>query len=551
MAGFVPRARGSDPTAQTTASSAPVVTAQTLAEAEKLAGISFTEAEREQIATTIGQNLTRHAARRSFPLLNSMAPACVFDPRLPGMTLEQVRRPIVRSDDDPGSLPRNDEDFAFAPVTSLSRWIERRQLSSERLTTIYLDRLRRLGPRLECVVTLTDELALRQARQADAEIAAGKYRGPLHGIPWGAKDLLDTAGIATTWGAEPWQHRVPEADAVVVKRLADAGAVLIAKLALGALAYGDIWFGGRTKNPWNLATGSSGSSAGSAAATAAGLVGFSIGTETLGSIVSPCMVCGTTGLRPTFGRVPRTGAMALCWSLDKIGPIGRCVEDCALVLSHLHGSDAGDASSLDMPFNFDARAELKGLRVGWSPRWFEGEPAHDLDRAALAALRNLGVDLVELVLPDWPYDTLLTILLAEAASAFEDLTRNDLDDELDWQAPEAWPNTLRETWFTPAIELVEADRFRREVMSMMARQFERVSAIIAPSFAASLLLITNHTGHPALTVRCGFKRDKAVAPETPHGITLIGRLFDEATLCRLGMALERALDLWRVRPQVD
>lgn len=521
----------------------PEITVDTLAESQKLTAVELTESERAQIVETINDDLERYRARRAVTLANDVAPATIFDPRLPGERFTQ-RALLVPSDADPGPVPGDDRDIAYAPVSALSRWIEQRRLSSERLTRIYLDRLDRIGPALECVVTLTPQRALPQARRADAEIAAGRYRGPLHGIPWGAKDLFDTDGIRTSWGATPYKDRVPDRDAAVVRRLDEAGAVLVAKLTLGAIAYGDIWFGGRTNNPWKLDQGSSGSSAGSAAATAAGLVGFALGTETLGSIVSPCMRCGTTGLRPTFGRVSRAGAMALCWSLDKVGPIARRAEDCALVLSVINGHDDADPASIDIPFSFDATRPVRGLRVGYDPAWFEGEGANDLDRAGLDAARRAGLDLVEVGLPDLPYGTLMTILIVEAAAAFEELTLTDRDDHLVWQEPEAWPNTFRRARFAPAIEYVQAQRFRRQVMEMMAQRLQRLDALISPSYAGSLLLITNNTGHPSLTLRCGFKEDG-----TPHGITLWGRRFDEGTLCRIGMALEEELGVWDRRPE--
>ena len=542
-AGALPATAGAEQSQESEEPDEAEITAATIAEAEKLAVVAFTDAEREAIRKEIGEQVARYGGRRAQALPNGLAPATIFNPRVTDPKVFAAQRPIVRSEGDPGPLPARETDIAFAPVTALARWIERHELTSTRLTRIYLDRLRRFGPKLECVVTLTERLALAQAEQADREIAAGRYRGPLHGIPWGAKDLLDTAGIATTWGATPYKERVGEGDAAVVRRLEEAGAVLVAKLTLGALAYGDIWFGGRTNNPWDLEQGSRGSSAGPAAATAAGLVGFSLGTETLGSIVSPCMRCGPTGLRPTFGRVARTGAMALCWSLDKIGPICRTVEDCALVLAAINGADPGDPSSLDVPFNFDARQSLSQLRLGYDPAWFEDRRATDLDRNALAVARGLELKLVKISLPDWPYGTLMTILLVEAAAAFEELTLSNRDDELVWQAPEAWPNTFRTTRFAPAIEYVQAQRFRRQVMAMMAERFEGIDAMISPSFAGSLLLITNNTGHPSLTIRCGLRGNG-----TPRGITLWGRLFEEGTLCRIGMALESALDVWDKRP---
>jgi Asp-tRNA(Asn)/Glu-tRNA(Gln) amidotransferase A subunit family amidase len=519
----------------------------TIAHAEKLAGIEFTAAERLIMLKTLGDQLAILAARQSQPMMpNSLSPALTFNPRLPGSGIPAEADAVFRLLRTPrGFPPDKHEEIAFAPVAQLGQWLREKVLTSAQLTKIYIDRLKAIDPKIRAVITLTEDLAFRQAARADAEFAAGRDRGPLQGIPYGAKDLLDTAGIRTTWGAEPFIERVPAHNAVVVQRLEDAGAVLVAKLSLGALAYNDIWFGGRTNNPWRLEQGSSGSSAGSAAAVAAGLVGFSIGTETYGSIVSPCMRCGATGLRPTFGRVARTGAMALCWSLDKIGPITRTVEDSMLVLQAINGGDAGDPSSVTVPIVYDASRPLDEIRVGYNPKWFEGDQANDIDREILEVVRHLGVKLVEIDLPDWPYDTLLNILLCEAAAAFEELTRTNLDDSLKWQQPQAWPNTFRQAWFIPGIEYVQADRFRRQCMQMMAQRMDQVDVILAPSFAESLLLITNNTGQPSLTIRAGFKDNG-----TPHGITLIGRLFDEGAIARLGLAIERHIEVWDHRPPV-
>jgi Asp-tRNA(Asn)/Glu-tRNA(Gln) amidotransferase A subunit family amidase len=521
------------------------VNLETVAEAEKLAGVHFSGSERQMIVDSIQEHLDRLRARQSMALpTHDDAPALIFDVRLPELSLDHLVDQFAPRPAGPGRPPGDDADLAFAPLSALAQWVRLRQVTSQRLTRVYHKRLRELGPRLECVITLIDEAAaMAKAREADIEIASGRWRGPLHGIPWGAKDLFDTTGVPTTWGAMPYRNRVPQRDAHVVRRLEEAGAILIAKLSLGALAYNDRWFGGRTRNPFNLERGSSGSSAGSAAATAAGLVGFSLGTETYGSIVSPCMRCGTTGLRPTFGRVGRSGAMPLCWSLDKIGPICRTVEDCILVLRAINGWDPDDPSSLDVPLAYDGAAPLEGLRVGHCPRWFQEQPANDLDRHALEVLEGLGVQMVEVELPDWPYDVLLNNLFAEAAASFEELTRSNRDDELVWQDKEAWPNSFRRSWFIPAVEQVQVDRFRRRLMRMMAERFERVDAIVSPSFAASLLLITNFTGHPSLTLRSGFVDEK-----TPHGITLWGRLFEEGTLVRIGTALEDALNVWAIRP---
>jgi Asp-tRNA(Asn)/Glu-tRNA(Gln) amidotransferase A subunit family amidase len=428
-----------------------------------------------------------------------------------------------------------------------------------------LDRLQRFDPKLRCVITLTRDLALAQAQQADREIAAGRYRGPLHGIPWGAKDLLDTAGIPTTYGAEPYRGRVPAQDAVVVKRLHDAGAVLVAKLSLGALALNDIWFGGQTMNPWLLEEGASGSSAGPGAATGAGLVGFSIGSETGGSIVSPSMRCGVTGLRPTYGRVPRTGAMTLCWSLDKLGPMTRGVEDGLLIVQAISGPDPGDVASVASHLDFDATGPVSGLRVGYIPGWMKESPATDVDRNALETVRRLSMTPVEVSLPDWPYGSLDLILFAEGAAAFEELTLGGGLAQLKAQVPDAWPNSFRQARFLSAVDFVQADRFRRSVAQEMARIFSQVDLLLVPSLRDDILTITNHTGHPSLTLRAGFvevseaRSDWAPEPahplpkfspprRVPHGVTLIGRLFDEGTLGRAGLALERALNVANERP---
>jgi Asp-tRNA(Asn)/Glu-tRNA(Gln) amidotransferase A subunit family amidase len=415
------------------------------------------------------------------------------------------------------------------------------------------------------VISLTRDLALSQAQQADREIAAGRYRGPLHGIAWGAKDLVDTAGIATTYGAEPYRNRMPTQDAAVVKRLQEAGAVLVAKLSLGALALNDIWFGGQTMNPWLLEEGASGSSAGPGAATAAGLVGFSIGSETGGSIVSPSMRCGITGLRPTYGRVPRTGAMTLCWSLDKLGPMTRGVEDSLLVLQAISGIDPGDVGSIPSRLDFDATRPVAGLRVGYFPAWMKENPATDVDRAALETTRRLGMVPVEVSLPDWPYGSLALILFAEAAASFEELTLSGGLNQLKSQVPDAWPNLFRQARFLSAVDFVQADRFRRSVAKEMERIFGQVDVLLVPSLRDEMLTISNFTGHPSLTFRAGFvevgeaRSDWAPDPahplpkfspprRVPHGVTLIGRLFDEGTIGRAGLALERAFNVAAERP---
>jgi len=548
----------------------PIVSTSTFADAEKLVQITMTESERAQAASNWRNSMAALYERRTGPhkvaLEPTLAPWSLWDPMLPGLKLLPERNRFVRSKMDPGSLPGTEEELAFSPVTKLSRWIETRKISSEKLTQLYLARLEKFNPKLRCVITLTRELALAQAKKADAEIAAGKYRGPLHGIPWGAKDLLDTAGIATTYGAEPFQNRVPKEDATVVKRLHEAGAVLVAKLSLGALALNDIWFGGQTVNPWLPEEGSSGSSAGPGAATAAGLVGFAVGSETGGSIVGPSMRCGITGLRPTYGRVARTGAMTLCWSLDKLGPMTRCVEDAMLVLNVISGPDAGDLSSVASKLDFDAGAGVQGLRVGYFPKWMKEDPATDVDRAALETVKKVGMVPVEVSIPDWPYDSLDVILFAESAAAFEEITLNRAIDQLKVQTPDAWPNTFRQSRFLSAVDFVQADRFRRKVAMEMARVFNGVDLLLVPSLRDEMLTITNFTGHPSLTLRAGFvnvseaRSDWAPDPSrplpkfspprrVPHGVTLIGRLFDEGTLGSAGIALERALGVVEEHPQ--
>lgn len=547
----------------------PEVSPTTFAEAEKLVQVQLSKAEREQAAGSWRANLASVYERRTGPrkvaLEATVAPWSRYNSVLPGQQVGPQRNQFVRSEAAATAVPSNDADIAYAPVTQLSRWIEKRKLSSERLTEIYLRRLKRFDPKLRCVITLTREHALAQARKADAEISAGKYRGPLHGIPWGAKDLLDTAGIATTYGAEFYRNRIPKEDAAVVKRLNEAGAVLVAKLSLGALALNDIWFGGQTMNPWLLQEGASGSSAGPGAATAAGLVGFAIGSETGGSIVSPSMRCGVCGLRPTFGRVPRSGAMTLCWSLDKLGAMTRGVEDALLVLQAISGTDAGDSSSVASRLEFDANASLKGLRVGYFPRWMKERPATEVDRAALAMLPELGMVPVEVGLPDWPYQSLNLILFAEGAAAFEELTLNHELDQLKVQTRDAWPNLFREARFLSAVDFVQADRFRRKVAEEMARIFSEVDVLLVPSLRDEMLTISNHTGHPSITIRAGFvevseaRSDWAPDPQhrlpkflsprrVPHGVTLLGRLFEEGTLGQIGIVLERALHVANERP---
>jgi len=564
-----PATPGAPPAFGTAPSVGPEVSTATFAEAERLAQVQMTAAEREQAAGNWRSAMAPLYERRTGPkkvaIESTVSPYSLWNPILPGEKTLPARDQFIWSKPDPGPLPGKDEDIAFAPLTHLARWVEKRQITSVRLTNIYLDRLQRFNPKLNCVITLTKEHALAQAQKADQEIAAGKYRGPLHGIPWGGKDLLDTAGIPTTYGAEPFRNRIPTADAAVVKRLNDAGAVLVAKLSLGALALNDIWFGGQTVNPWLPEEGASGSSAGPGAATAAGLVGFSIGSETGGSIVSPSMRCGVTGLRPTYGRVPRNGAMTLCWSLDKLGPMTRNVEDGMLVLHAITGPDPGDVNSVPSKLDYNAPAPVKGLRVGYFPAWMKEAPATDVDRAALEAIKKVGMVPVEVSIPDWPYDSLQVILFAEGAAAFEELTLSHQVDQLKAQVPDAWPNLFRQSRFLSAVDFVQSDRLRRKVAVEMARVFSQVDMLLVPSLRDEMLTITNFTGHPSLTLRAGFvevaeaRSDWAPDPahplpkfspprRVPHGVTLIGRLFDEGTIVQAGLALEKTFNVMGERP---
>ena len=548
----------------------PEVSVATFREAEKLAQVELQPRDIEQAANTWRVNLAplyeRRVGPRKLDLPDGLAPYSRWNPVLPGATAGPVRDRLVCTKIGNLPLPANDADIAFAPVTHLAHWIESKRLTSERLTHIYLKRLEQFNPTLRCAITITREHALAQAKKADAEIAAGKYRGPLHGIPWGGKDLLDTAGIATTYGAEPFRNRVPTEDAAVVRKLNQAGAVLIAKLSLGALALNDIWFGGQTMNPWLLEEGASGSSAGPGSATAAGLVGFSIGSETGGSIVSPSMRCGVTGLRPTYGRVPRTGAMTLCWSLDKLGPMTRSVEDALLVLAAISGPDAGDVNSVPSNLDYDAGASVRGSRVGYFPAWMKENPATEVDREALEKAKTLGMVPVEVTLPDWPYGSLQLILFAEGAAAFEELTLSHGVDQLKMQTYDAWPNLFRQARFLSAVDFVQADRMRRKVAQEMARIFSEVDVLLVPSLRDEMLTITNFTGHPSLTLRAGFvevsqaRSDWAPDPanplpkfspprRVPHGITLIGKLFEDGKLAEVGLALEKSFRVVDERPK--
>ena len=534
--------------------------------AEKLLGITYSKSEREQMVQNLEGQILSAKLRRGIELDNTTPMASKFDPRLPGFQMPS--RSDIKLQKRDIKLPKNKEDIAFASIGEQGKWIKDGLLTSRKLTEIYLERIESFESKLECFATVTKDQALAEADAMDLLTSAKINLGPLHGIPYGLKDLFDTKGVRTGWGAEPYQNRVPVEDAEIVKRLRAAGAVILGKTTLGALAYNDIWYGGRTKNPWNLNEGSSGSSAGSASATAAALCSFAIGSETLGSITSPSQRCGTTGLRPTFGRVSRQGGMALCWSLDKIGPICRSVEDTGIVLSTLNGYDENDLSSIRAPFNFDTSKNIKDLVIGYLPEAFE-DGATEVDRAALKVAMSLGAKVKEVKLEDLPYMSLINILYAEAAAAFEHLTLSDEDDTLTWQDDGAWPNTFRKARFLSAVDHVQLDRLRYLVMKALDNLFSEIDVLIGPFDTGPMLVASNFTGHPCLHLRAGFEqlasRGAASLGEgklntgeagtgekflVPHGISLWGRLFEEEKILNFGMALERELGVFQKRPEL-
>jgi Asp-tRNA(Asn)/Glu-tRNA(Gln) amidotransferase A subunit family amidase len=555
VAGFTSRADAAQPV--------PSPLESDLAAAERVLGLSFTSTERAQLARGYDQVLAQLGTVRELDFANDVSPACRFDPRVPGKTYATAKARIRGKAPDAGPLPSTSADIALAPAWKLGQWLRSKAISSTELTGLYLYRNARLGPKLENFITVTGDLALAQAKEADAGLARGRVLSPLHGVPYGLKDLFDVAGVPTTWGAEPYVNRAaPDQDAAIVGKLRAAGAVLLGKTAVGALAYGDIWHGGRSRNPWNPEEGSSGSSAGSASATAAGLVGFGIGTETLGSIISPSHRCGLAGLRPTYGRVSRHGGMSLCWSWDKVGTLARSVGDCGLVLSVINGGDSRDWGSIDAPFGFDWHARINTLRVGYVPAFFEGVGATDIDRRALAAMRDLGVTLVEVSFPDLPLASLNQLVSIEAAAAFSELTLSNRDDTLKWQEDAAWPNSWRRARLFPAVDMVQLERLRRRTMVAFDAMFGQVDAMIGPNYAGGALVATNATGHPSLAIKAGFidaptrgLRDEPIDPagpkhRVPRTVSLWAPLFREDVLVALGRALEEKLGVAEEHPEM-
>jgi Asp-tRNA(Asn)/Glu-tRNA(Gln) amidotransferase A subunit family amidase len=580
----------------------PKVTREMIESAARIADVPIADEYKDMMLEGLNGYADSFDAIYQLHIKNEVAPAVIFDPVLPGMKFETVRRPakISAAPNVPGMAPKNLEEVAFYSVRQLAELVRTRKVSSTALTEMYLERLKRYDPTLKFVITLTDDRARAKAKEVDGEIAAGKYRGPLHGLPWGAKDLLAVKGYRTTWGAGGFEDQKFDEDATVVKRLDAAGAVLVAKLTLGALAQGDKWFGGMTRNPWNTKQGSSGSSAGSASATAAGCVAFAIGSETLGSISSPSTRCGTTGLRPTFGLVPRTGAMALSWTMDKLGPICRGVEDTAIVLSAIYGPDGHDRTVRDVAFNWDANLDWRKLRVGYLKADFEIQPPqqpeppkeqrelseeerkkreqeatnrteaiarreydHKFDQAALDKLQAMGVKLIPVEFPKYPYQAMRSILVAEAAAAFDDLTRSGRDKLLTQQTRDDWPNTFRSARFIPAVEYIQASRARTTAMELAAKVFEQVDVIVAPTFGTQLL-ITNLTGHPALILPNGLRGDDAPkarvrdngevdggGPGTPLSLTFLGQLYGEAKMLTLAKAYQDATNFHLQHPKLE
>jgi Asp-tRNA(Asn)/Glu-tRNA(Gln) amidotransferase A subunit family amidase len=524
------------------------ITSRDVLSFEKIIGLQFNEAKRESLLNDAQDQLSAYETLRSIPLPNDIVPSIQFNPIPMGMTLPKGRSSVLPAGVRPLSMPSSIDSLAFFSVGELGRLIKSRKVTSEQLTRMYLERIQKYGPMLECIITVTESLAIAQARKADKEIASGKYRGPLHGIPYGAKDLFAANGYPTTWGSVPYKNQVIDSDATVISRLREAGAILVAKTTLGELAWGDVWFGGRTRNPWDTTRGSSGSSAGSAAGTAAGLFAFSIGSETYGSIVSPSTRCGTTGLRPTYGRISRYGAMALSWTMDKIGPICRTVEDCALVFNAMYGPDGKDQTVYDMPFVYEPKkTDLKKLRIGYLHADFDSAKfGKRFNDSALSVMRRLGATLIPIELPKIPVGAIAIMLSAESAAAFDDLTRSGKDDLMVRQIKNAWPNSFRSSRLIPAVEYIRASRVRQLLIQEMKEIMNSVDVYLSPSLEGSSLLLTNLTGHPCVVVPSGFTDGG-----TPVSITFTGRLFDEGTLLSVAKKYQDATDHHRRHPRLD
>ena len=522
------------------------ITAEDIQHASNIIGLDFTAAEQDSMIEELQNSRDAYQTLRDLELNNSVPPALNFNPIPIGKTFNKTERPEDWNIPDDVTLPENRSDLAFYTVKELASLIKQRKISSVELTRFFMDRIEQYGDTLEAIVTVTEEHALKQARKMDRELENGNYRGPLHGIPYGLKDLFAVEGYKTTWGAAAYKNQKIDETATVAKKLEKAGAVLLAKTTLGALAYGDVWFGGKTKNPWNLEQGSSGSSAGSAAGTSAGLFPFAIGTETWGSIVSPSNRTGTTGLRPTFGRVSRHGAMALSWSMDKVGPITRSVEDAAMVFNAIYGPDNKDQTVVDLPFNYNGDVDLGNLKIGYVESAFKSDYYNrGRDSLTLAKLQELGADLIPIELPDYPTNALSFLLTAEGAAAFNQLTLSNRDDQLVRQGKNAWPNLFRAARFIPAVEYIEANRARQVLIQKMDSVMQKVDVYISPTYGGDNLLLTNLTGHPSVVLPNGFNEDGQ-----PTSITFMGELFEEGTLLGVAQKYQQATDFHTQHPEM-
>lgn len=524
----------------------PKITKEQIDSAEKIIGLNFTDAEKDSMLDNLNEQLTNYENIRKIDLPNNIPPAIMFNPIPIGFQINHEQKPIKFSNYSNVKLPLNKDDLAFYSIGELAHLIKTRKITSTELTKFFIERLKKYGPVLHSVITLTEERALAEAKKADEEIAKGIYKGMLHGIPYGVKDLLSTKKYKTTWGSVPFKEQLIDEDATVIKKLHEAGAVLCAKLTMGELAWGDVWFGGMTRNPWDTTKGSSGSSAGSASSVSAGLLPFAIGTETWGSIVSPSTVCGVSGLRPTYGRVSRNGAMALSWSMDKIGVIGRNAEDLAIVFNEIRGLDENDLSLIDAAFNYNPKVNFKKLKIGYLKNDFAKKyPFHDNDSIALNKLKELGAELIPIELPNIATEDLSFILSAEAGAAFDELTRNNKDDLLVRQIKNAWPNVFRSSRFIPAVEYINANRIRFLLIQEMKKLFDKIDLYVSPSWVGNNLLLTNLTGHPCVVVPNGFSKNG-----TPTSFTFIGNLFDEAKIVAVAKAFQDATDHHKKHPKL-
>ena len=522
------------------------LTIKDLPAAERLIGLQLKQPERDSLFDAVKDNLKEYNRMRQYKLDNSVPLSTWQTPMLPGMKFNRKQNQVNWKIPSNVSMPSNKNELAFYSITQLASLIKNKKISSVELTKFFIERLKKFGDTLQCVISITEDLAMAEATQADKEIAAGKYRGPLHGIPYGLKDLFAVKGTKTTWGAAPYKDQRIDEDAYVFTKLKEAGAVLIAKFTLGSLAMGDVWYGGKTKNPWNLKRGSSGSSAGSTAATVAGLVPFAIGTETLGSIISPTTRCGATGLRPTFGSISRTGAMALSYSLDKTGPICRSAEDAAIVFNYLHGADGKDQAAVDMPFNYTGKADLSKMKIAYAKQYFNSGDTIGNELKVLDVFRKLGATLIPVDFPDstiYNFDIVGIIISAECAAQFDDFTRSEMDDQLTGQGKNDWPTQFRTARFIPAVEYINAYRHRYLLMQKVNEVMSQYDFFICPTFAGNQVAITNLTGHPVICFPTGFNKNNL-----PTSISLVGKLYDEATILSAAKAFQDATDFDEQHP---